>query len=399
MKSLDNNCPAGSGRFGATLLKRSIVLSFAVALQALLTQRLRGENHFDYRYDNYQEDDDRIHVRTHSAFLEFLINSSVSLNAEFVYDAISGATPTGGPPLAGSNQVPLAHMEDERWAGNISSAIRWGGNQTTTPQFAYSLEGDYESVGLSLNHTIDFNDKNTTLALGLAYTHDTIMPVFWYGDREYKNGGDALVGVTQLLGPKTVFAANLTIGTAHGYLSDPYKRFRFNDYPDPTSLFPENRPSDRTKEIGYFSLTHFVTPVNGSAELSYRLYHDSYGILSHTVTLSWFQKIGKYVVISPMFRFADQTEADFYATQLPGDPQLLPGDPGYVPIPKYYSADYRLSALQTFTYGISATVKIKDQVSLDLSYQRYEMIGKDNVTSSSAYPSANTISGGFRVWF
>lgn len=200
MMSLDNNCPAGSGRFGALLLKRSIVLSFTVALQALLTQRVRGENHFDYRYDNYQEDDDRIHVRTHSAFLEFLINSSVSLNAEFVYDAISGATPTGGPPLAGSNQVPLAHMEDERWAGNISSAIRWGGNQTTTPQFAYSLEGDYESVGLSLNHTIDFNDKNTTLALGLAYTHDTIMPVFWSGDREYKNGGDALVGVTQLLG-------------------------------------------------------------------------------------------------------------------------------------------------------------------------------------------------------
>ena len=146
MKSLDNNCPDGSGRFGALLLKRSIVLSFAVALQALLVQRLRGENHFDYRYDDYQEDDDSIHVRTHSAFLEFLINSSVSLNAEFVYDAISGATPTGGPPPAGSNQVPLAHMEDERWAGNISSPIRWGGNQTTTPQFAYSLESDLSLI-------------------------------------------------------------------------------------------------------------------------------------------------------------------------------------------------------------------------------------------------------------
>ncbi len=368
-------------------------------MQAMLAQRLRGENHFDYRYDDYLEDDDRIHVRTHSAFLEFLINSSVSLNAEFVYDAISGATPTGGPPLAGSNQVPLAHMEDERWAGNISSAIRWGGNQTTTPQFAYSLEGDYESVGLSLNHTIDFNDKNTTLALGLAYTHDTIMPEFWYGDREYKNGGDALVGLTQLLGPKTLFTANLTVGTAHGYLADPYKGFRFTDYPDPTTLFPENRPSDRTKEIGYFSLTHFVTPLKGSAELSYRIYHDSYGILSHTVTLSWFQKLGKHVILSPMFRFADQNEADFYAVQLPGDPQLPPGDPFYVPIPKYYSADYRLSALQTFTYGISATVKIKDRVSLDLSYQRYEMVGKDQVTSASAYPNAHTISGGVRIWF
>ena len=396
---LNTNCRVASLLRGAHLLRRWLVLWIAVALQGLLAQRVRGENHFDYRYDDYQENADRIHVQTHSAFLELLINSSVTLNAEFVYDGISGATPTGGPPPAGSKQVPLAQMEDTRKAGNLSSAIRWGGNQTTTPQFAYSLEGDYESVGLSLNHTIDFNDKNTTLALGVAYTHDTIMPVFWYGDREYKNSGDALVGLTQLLGPKTVFTANLTVGTSQGYLNDPYKGIRFTGYPDPTTLFTENRPNARTKEIGFFSLTHFVTPVNGSAELSYRLYHDSYGILSHTVTLSWFQKIGKHVVISPMFRFMDQSAADFYAVELPGDPSLPPSDPFYVPIPKHYSADYRLSALQTFTYGISATVKIKDRVSLDLSYQRYEMVGKDNVTSASAYPSANTFSGGFRVWF
>jgi hypothetical protein len=136
---------------GARLIKRSSALLMAVALQALLAQRLRGENHLDYRYDDYQEESDRIHVRTHSAFLEWLINSSVTLDGEFVYDSISGATPTGGPPPSGSNRVPLARMEDTRTAGNIKSAIRWG-RTTTTPQFAYSLENDYESVGLSLNH-------------------------------------------------------------------------------------------------------------------------------------------------------------------------------------------------------------------------------------------------------
>jgi hypothetical protein len=398
MKSPETICRRASLRADARPLRRWIFLWVAVGLQTLLAQRLRGENHFDYRYDDYQENSDRIHVRTHSAFLELPINSAVSLNAQFVYDAISGATPTGGPPPAGSNQVPLARMDDARWAGNIDSPIRRGRN-TTTPQFAYSLESDYESVGLSLKHTVDFNDKNTTLVLGLACAHDTIMPAFWFGDREHKNSVDGLVGLTQLLGPRTIFTANLTVGSARGYLSDPYKRFRFTDYPDPTTLFPEMRPEDRTKQIGFFSLTHFVTPLNGSAELSYRLYHDSYGILSHTVSLSWFQKLGKHLVVSPMFRFMNQSEADFYAVQLPGDPQLPPGDPFYVPIPDHYSSDYRLSALQTFTCGISATLKIKERVSLDLSYQRYEMVGRDNVTSASAYPNANTISGGFRIWF
>ena len=385
-------------RCGIHPCKGSIVLGFVVGLQALLTQRLRGENHFDYRYDNYQENDDRIAVRTHSAFLELLVNPSITLDSQFVYDGISGATPTGAPPPAGSNKVPLAKMEDVRTAGDLKSSLRWGRN-TTTPEFSYSLEDDYESVGFSLNHTIDFNEKNTTLAFGLAYTYDTIMPDFWDGDKEYKNSGDALVGVTQLLGPNTILTGNFTAGIARGYLSDPYKGFRFADYPDPDTIFPEKRPDERIKTIGHFSLTHFVTPLQGSAELSYRLYHDSYSILSHTVTLSWLQKIGKHIVISPMFRFMDQSEADFYAVQLPGDPLLPSDDPAFVRIPKHYSADYRLSALQTFTFGLHGTVKIKDRLSLDVSYQRYEMVGKDNETSASAYPTANIVSAGFRIWF
>ena len=55
--------------------------------------------------------------------------------------------------------------------------------------------------------------------------------------------------------------------------------------------------------------------------------------------------------------------------------------------------------MQTFTYGLSATWKIKDRVSLDFAYKRYDMTGKDNVTAKDAYPNANVFSGGVRVWF
>ena len=398
MKSSKQHGLGEAGQDRWTTPRRWLGLVISVGLQALLVQRTRGENHFDYKYEDYAEESRRIHVRTHGALFEIEATPSVSVHGELVFDAISGATPTGGPPPAGSKHVPLAHMDDDRTAGNVQTAIRWG-RHTTTPQAAYSLEGDYESVGLSLNHTIDFNDKNTTLALGFAYTYDTIMPEFWFGNKEYKNSGDVLVGLTQLLGPKTVLTANFTMGAANGYMNDPYKGVRFDDYPDPNTLFREKRPGYRDKQIGYFALTQFFTPVNGSAELAYRLYHDSYGIMSHTVSLSWFQKLGKHVVVSPMFRFADQSEADFYGVRFPGDASLPPDDPFYVPIPDHYSADYRLSAMQTFTYGLSATWKIKDRVSLDVAYKRYDMFGKDNVTSKDAYPNANVFSGGVRVWF
>ncbi|MBI3853013.1 MAG: DUF3570 domain-containing protein [Verrucomicrobia bacterium] len=362
--------------------------------------RLRGENHFDYKFENYQEENGRIHVQTQGALFGYQVHPSVSLEGEFVYDSISGATPNGVLPPPGTDQVVLQQMEDTRWAGNLQAGLHWGRN-TTTPQFAYSLESDYESIGLALNHTIDFNEKNTTVAFGVAYTHDTIMPIFWGGDRKYKNGADFLIGLTQLLGSKTILTANLTYGTAHGFLSDPYKVVHVPYYPDPLNPDPfayrnEQRPNYRNKYIGFLALTQFVTPLNGSAELGYRLYHDSYGILSHTASLTWYQKIGKNIIVSPTFRFTDQSAADFYILQLPGDPA---GDPPFfAPLPKHFSADYRLSALQTFTYGIGVTWKIKDRVSLDLAYKRYEMVGKDNKTSASAYPSANVFSAGLRVW-
>jgi len=380
---------------------RPLACALAIALPVLLAQRLRGEDHVDYRFHDYNEEGNRIHVQTHSAFCEWAASSSVTLAGEFVYDAISGASPTGAPPPAGRQQVPLAPLEDVRTAGSLSAGVRWGGNQVTTPQFAYSLENDYESVGVSVNHAIELNEKNTTLSFGLAYTYDEIFPKFWNGDRDYKNSGDALIGFSQLIGPKTIFAANFTFGTTRGYLADPYKRFRFSDYPLPDVTFPEKRPDHREKEIGFFSLTHFVTPMNGSAELTYRIYHDSYGIFSHTVGVSWFQKVGEHVLISPMFRFMDQSAAYFYAVELAGDPTVPLDDPfgPGVAIPSAYSADYRLSALQTFTYGLSVAWKIKERLTLDLGYKRYEMVGKDHHTSPSAYPTANIFSAGFRLWF
>lgn len=393
--------------------KTSLAVTLALALQLLQLQRGRAENHADARYEDYKEADGRMHVQTFALYSDVQLHPSVSAHGEFVYDAVSGATPNGGLPVAGDPGWLTEIEPDVRKAFNVSAGVAWGRN-TSTPQFAYSLENDYESFGYSLNHTIDFNEKNTTLAIGAAYTHDNIF-AGTLTSTKHKDSGDLLVGVTQLLGPKTFLTANFTVGTAHGFLNDPYKGIHIPyqpfENPDPFARTQagangESRPSQRTKQIGYFSLTQFFTSVNGSAELGYRLYHDSFGILSQTVSLNWYQKIGKNIVVSPMFRFTDQSAADFYMTQLPGNPYLepIPGFPDpadqyYAPFPELYSSDYRLAAMQTFTYGISATAKIKDRVSIDLAYKRYDTFGTDGVTSPLLFPKANVFSIGVRIWF
>jgi hypothetical protein len=384
----------------------------AVALYLLQVHRAAAEDHGDYRFENYQEDAGRIGVQTHSWLFEKDVTSWLALRGSAVYDSISGATPTGAPPPSQVNffglatgplstTVPTVHMQDKRWAGNFQAPITLG-RQHFTPEFSYSSEHDYQSYGAALDYALDFNEKNTTLTVGWAHDWDHILPnlATYITQVQRKDSDDFLVSVSQLLGPKTVLTGAFTFRNAAGYLNDPYRGVLFADYPqgDPNnlSLFPESRPGHRESYIGYVSVTHFFTPAHGSIEGSYRFYHDSFGIDAHTIGLTWFQKIGSRVVVSPLFRYYRQTAASFYAPQFPGDP-TNPSDPN--PIPTYYSADYRLSDMETFTYGLGITAKVVDWLSLDFGFRRYEMYGLDSVTSPSAYPKANIFSVGARIWF
>ena len=56
------------------------------------------EDQVGYRHMLYQEDNNRIRVDTDSAYWDVGLSPHVRLNGEFVFDSISGATPTGAPP-------------------------------------------------------------------------------------------------------------------------------------------------------------------------------------------------------------------------------------------------------------------------------------------------------------
>src|SRR5438874_3574943 len=76
---------------------RTAAFGLAVSLYLLPLSRAKGEDHLDYRYEHYEEDGARILVETHSALFEKKIRPWLSLKGEFVYDAISGASPDGRP--------------------------------------------------------------------------------------------------------------------------------------------------------------------------------------------------------------------------------------------------------------------------------------------------------------
>ena len=312
-------------------------------------------------------------------------------NAAASYQALTNS------PGFHNTKVPLTKLHDLRRALSISAPIAFGIHQIT-PQFSFSDESDYVSYGAALNYAVELNKKNTTLNLGWSHNFDSVRDDVRVWER--KDTDDFLLGVKQLLTPKSYLIANFTYGQEYGYLSDPYRgvmqivpgNFAYEQQnPLDASLIPERRPRFRTKQIFYASYDQFIDPLDGSVELGYRFFHDSYNIFAHTAEIAWHQKIGGNLVFTPAFRYYYQTAASFYSTYiLTPDPSVLPA---------YYSADYRLSRLQTFNLSATLSYRVCKYFSLDLGYSRYIMQGLDGVTSQSAYPSANVYTIGGRIWF
>lgn len=290
-----------------------------------------------------------------------------------------GGTTTTTTKSASNGKVPKADVEDTRVGFNVEF-IKKMGRHTPAVQLAYSTETDYKSFGLALRDAVDFNKKNTTLLFGGALTHDLI-EAETLPSSETKDTVDVMVGVTQVLDPQTFITVNLTASLVSGFMADPYKVVELNGV-----LVPENRPDSKDKLVVFTSLNHYFKALRGGVEGSYRWYNDSYGIQANTFELAWYQKIGPHFILRPQVRYYDQTAADFYNVRFTGDPE-------------FYSADYRVSALQAFGYGLKLIWKPNDKVSFDVAVDRYEQEGKDDATPPDAYPQANVFTAGVRIWF
>ncbi len=348
-----------------------------------IPQMLRAEDQLDYRYEHYQEDNNRMQIETHSVYFEQKLIDSIIAKGELVYDGISGSSPTGTHD--GNGYAKLTEVKDVRHSVNLSLDCQALG-QTFSPGLAYSKESDYQSYGMSLNDAIPFNEKNTILQFGISQDIDSVR----HNDRltwSDKNSVEALVGVSQLLTPKTVLEAAFTIGYENGYLSDPYREAEYMPSYLPFSIgISEVRPDYRSKEVFYTALTQYIETLNASIQGSYRFHHDSYDIFSQTVEVDWHQWLGKHLMLEPFFRFYYQTAASFYSNLFTD------------PLPVYYSSDYRLSELYSTDIGIQATAIINDHLRVNAGYHRYEIHGLDN-TTSDMYPKANVITAGLSfIW-
>jgi hypothetical protein len=370
-----------------------------------LVSRASAEKGLKLKFQDWNEDDDRIRVRSWYAEAITPINSSWDISVKGMVDSISGATPWGTPPTQNSDDW-LVTLNERREAGiiSLSSSID---DYDFSFELGRSEESDYLSRSYALTTSRGFAEDTLTLSSGFSYLDDDV-------DSDVPGGPglgilsrktpEIFLGVHRIIDPKTTLSLNLTYGRPKGYLSDPYKQIGRNEplflgsLEEDLFLYSENRPNERDTFVAYLEGARYFENLDATLESSYRYFTDDSDLSGHTLELQWLQRLNDRLILRPLFRYYLQNPADFYMVTLDGtniEPTPQPNGTG----PHYYSSDYRLSKLRATTLGFKLTYFAKDNLSVDLSLDRYEMKGMDNHTDQRVYPSANVLTVGTQWLF
>ncbi len=345
---------------------------------------------------------------------------------KLVVDSLTGASPNGamkvgnnrdqiftGPSghsryTVGANETPLDDsFHDQRgsftanWQRPFgeSSKIAYGGN--------ISSEFDFASVSLNANYALDFNQKNSTFALGLNVEVDSIKPVGgihdglsvmpvlyrssgddddWQssggsesGSSDKKTVTDFLLGLTQIVNRHFLLQFNWSASQSSGYQNDPYKFLTVADdgnlvvNPDSNNAdgqyvyWFENRPDKRLKNS--FFVQGKYTPGADVIDLSYRYMSDDWGIKSSTIDARYRWEAGNGWYVEPHLRWYTQSAADFYKpflqvgidTDASAQSSLI----------EYASADPRLAEFDAQTFGFKVGKVFADNSEIALRLESY----------------------------
>ena len=359
----------------------------------------------------YGEDEDRVQDLSLNVLALRTFDDDRSLSLGLTVDALTGATPNGAiqqnvpqtftqPSGKGTFTTPAGELPIDDTFRDTRVALTASWQQPLGRLYQLSVGGsaskefDYLHLGVNAKLARDFNNRNTTVSAGLAFSHDEIDPIggipmpltsmLDVGDLSNRGGTDTkdvvdlVFGVSQVVSRKLLFQVNYSFSDSSGYLTDPYKILSVVDgvtgdtvprVPTPGVDGPshefvhESRPDTRTKHSLYGQTKYYM---DGKVlDASYRYMTDDWDIDSHTVDLRYRWPIGGSSYLEPHFRFYTQTEAEFYSTSLVSGAAL----------PAYATNDYRLGDFDAITAGLKYGWKTGGGNDMSVRLELYQQRG------------------------
>ena len=429
---------------------RSIAASLATAACSLLGSsavspvQAQEEPGWDFNTAllYYGESDDRVQDISLNVLARRTFVDDRILTLGLVADSLTGATPSGALPFDGpqtytrpsgkatyttaANEIPLDDsFLDTRVALTAGWQQPFARLYSVNAGVSASKEYDYVHLGANVGLARDFNKRNTTLSLGLAYAQDSLEPeggaplplsaMLDVGDLSNRIGDqdkdvtDLVLGLTQVVSRDLLFQFNYSLSQSSGYLNDPYKFLSLVDpvTGDPVSRTPppdesgplheyrfESRPDERTKHSIYGQVKYYMS--GKVLDLSYRYMTDDWEIDSHTLEARYRLPFGDRRYLEPHVRWYTQTAADFYRISLvDGAPPL-----------EFASSDYRLGEFDAITVGMKYGWKTRSDNEMSVRLEYYMQDGSappDQIIGNQAgrelYPDLDAIIAQFSYRF
>jgi hypothetical protein len=183
---------------------------------------------------------------------------------------------------------------------------------TLNAGYIYSQENDYRSHVVTLGVAQDLFQRNTTLSAGYAVSLNDI----------YRTGDSAFhrsltvhtinAAWTQTLNRATIMQISYSFAGNFGYQASPYRfvRIENGDLTMTDFKVPETDPDQRFRHAFVAGLNRHLGK-DSSLQFDYRIYFDSWDIVSHTVQIRYFVKFGN-LTLRLRERFYYQGPAYFY---------------------------------------------------------------------------------------
>ena len=343
--------PKISSSLGALMSAAAALATGAHAQSAPETDSTVG-----YRFNEYGEDSfdgsaigsrERYKVYSQQFQLDTRLPNNAGLDVTATHEVMSGSSPWYVLPGADNRPIQVLsgatireHRSELRGAYTIDPGTASG----TTVSASYSQERDYRAGALGFERSLPLNTA-LTLGTGASVSHDIIQPtdaVLYDRVRHAeKNTYSTFGSLAWVIDRNSVLQAGVQLNHEDGYLSDPYKLVSIG-----SDIVADHRPGTRTAAAALLRYRRAFARPDAALHLDYRYAQDSWGVVSHTVDVGWYQRIGGGWQLIPALRYYSQQEARFYAPFFAADTQ------------RFFSSDYRLGTFGSFAASLDMRKRI-----------------------------------------
>ncbi len=328
---------------GAGLLALIVLLPGATTFAGVLP-----EDRADVMYHRYQGGG--ITIQGPSVLVRKKIGDNLSVAANYYEDLISSASI--------DVQLSASPYKETRKQESLSFDYLHG-KSTYSAGVIHSREPDYKANTSFFSVSQDMFGDLTTVTMSYKRGWDRVYRDLRLPDRSIVNdpafnGGLGFdiadhrgygVAVSQILTRNMILSLNYEALTDQGYLANPYRKIRFADptagigYTLADQIYPRTRTSN-----AFSARLKYYLPYRAALDGQYRFFHDSWGILAHTLEIGYTHPMWKQWIFDGSFRYYRQSAASFYSDLFPR-----------ANFANFVARDRELASFQSYTLGGGAS--------------------------------------------